>query len=36
MWQMGRLDVISPGYRFVNKHAMTRGDPYWEWIIEKK
>ncbi|MCG7845190.1 MAG: L-2-amino-thiazoline-4-carboxylic acid hydrolase [Methanomassiliicoccales archaeon] len=32
----GHLDVISPGYRFVSKHHMTKGDPYCEWVIEKK
>ncbi len=32
----GHVDVISPGYRFESRAAMTKGDPHCEWCIEKK
>jgi hypothetical protein len=32
----GHIDVISPGYRLLSSKKMTQGDPYCEWIIEKK
>jgi predicted ArsR family transcriptional regulator len=32
----GMRDVLSPEYKFVATHVMTRGDPYCRWVVEKK